>query len=106
MPPNEDLREQRPAFHVGLGLEYVALGGGDVQDGTIRAAEGAVGGPDAGHRVGLDDPALGVEDVDQRPGPEEGQPAVATMLPSRSKHIPSMPRWAVRPSVPKACSMA
>ena len=35
------------------------------------------------------------------PGPDNSHPAVATMFPSASRHIPSMPRWTISASFPK-----
>ncbi len=62
------LGEEGPAGQVGLGLEEMALAAGHVQGGASRAGQHAVGGAQAGDRVGLDDPSLGVEDIDQRTG--------------------------------------
>ncbi len=79
------------ASPVRLGAQEMALDRRHVEDGKIGTAERAVGRP-VGGRDASQHAAVGGKDVDHTAGPANSQPAVAMMLPSVSRHMPSMPR--------------
>ncbi len=95
----------RPTHAVGLSLEEVTFHGGDEQRGQVRAAEAAVGRAVRRHRVRLQHPPVGENTVIIAPGPLTSQPLVATMLPSASRHMPSMPRCTPLASSPQVNSV-
>ena len=78
-----------------------AVEGGDVEHVQVAPPKAQFVGPPAGKRCSSRTAPSGANTAIRGPGPLRSQPQVATMLPSVSKHMPSIPRGS-----PKSCSTA